>query len=155
MVEIEQRVIISCAGGSQVQVLEKLLVSHAGQKYLKLLGSHHGICRLVSGQTLETYKKASNPSLAGSPALKQLKSQVQDSIRNNEEVSLLVLKMMAMGTMKIHKKESQSCTSTKCGHRCGWPESDLLDTIRQDFRALCLAGQGHAGCCFQCHPQRH
>ena len=85
MVEIEQRVIISCAGGSQVQVLEKLLVSHAGQKYLKLLGSHHGICRRESGQTLETYKKASNPSLAGSPALKQLKSQVHDSIRNNEE----------------------------------------------------------------------
>jgi hypothetical protein len=85
MVEIEQRVIISFAGGSQVQVPEKLLVSHAGQKYLKLLGSHHGICRLVSGPNLETYKKASNPSLAGSPALKQLKSQVQDAIRNEEE----------------------------------------------------------------------
>ena len=85
MVEIEQRVIISYAGGCQVQVPEKLLVSHAGQKYLKLLGSHHGICRLVSGPNLETYKKASNPSLAGSPALKQLKSQVQDAIRNEAQ----------------------------------------------------------------------
>lgn len=79
MVEIQDRVALSYAGGQLWQIPPALVLVEEGQKYLKLQGSHHVLVKLLCGKDLDKVAGVKNPSFANSEKLQVLKDKVGEA----------------------------------------------------------------------------
>ena len=84
MVEITERVLLSYKDATEVAVPRNLLhVADGGERYLKIQGSHHMLCKLAAGGHLDVFQQCKNPSLSSSANYGSLKEKLANAVQES------------------------------------------------------------------------
>lgn len=119
MVEITEKVHLSYKDAKDVPIPRNLLhVADAGERYLKIQGSHPVICKLASGGCIDLFKQCKNCSLSSSTKYGSLKEKLANAVEaacKKEEEGESKAMFEATSTQSNQKKKKaslQTCPDT-------------------------------------------